>query len=185
MPKIFISFHHGHDGDRNAGYQYRDKLLEMFGNSETKYYSTTIVEGDISDSLSSRHIRRIIREEYLQETNITIVLIGPKTWTRKHVDWEIAGSVEESRSGLLGLFLPNSENYKAKNINPYVIPPRLWYNYTHDYATLKDWSKKSNEIWQWVLEAMNARHSQRPHNDYPIFKDNKIGKGWQLRRKVS
>ena len=51
---------------------------------------------------------------------MTIVLIGPCTWQRKHVDWEIGASLRKtrknSRCGLLGILLPNHPDYKKLQI---------------------------------------------------------------------
>ena len=33
-------------------------------------------------------MRQKIRDEYIRDATVAIVLIGPRTWQRKHVDWE-------------------------------------------------------------------------------------------------
>jgi hypothetical protein len=41
-----------------------------------------------------------------------VVLIGPKTKCRMHVDWEIAGAISSrvgGNSGLVGILLPNHQ----------------------------------------------------------------------------
>ena len=77
---------------------------------------------------------------------VTIVLMGPCTWQRKHVDWEIGSSLRatknNSRCGLLGIWLPSHPDYGRSNYNPRLIPPRLADNCNGDnpYARLYDWS---------------------------------------------
>ena len=55
---------------------------------------------------------RRVRELYLTDSTVTIVLIGRCTWARKYVDWEIASTLRNDsnnkRSGLLGIRLPSA-----------------------------------------------------------------------------
>jgi hypothetical protein len=55
---------------------------------------------------------RRIREEYLTDSTVTIVIGGQCTWARKYVDWEIASSLRDdannARSGLL-VYAPKGE----------------------------------------------------------------------------
>ena len=71
----------------------------------------SVNDGDISDYLSTETIRQKIRDNYLRDTSVTIVLIGPETWKRKYVDWEISSSIRNTeynpRSGFIGILLPN------------------------------------------------------------------------------
>ena len=63
--------------------------------------------GNIDDTdLKTATVRQKIRDEYIRDATVTIVLIGPRTWQRKHVDWEIGSSLRKSkrnpRCGLSG-----------------------------------------------------------------------------------
>jgi hypothetical protein len=66
--------------------------------------------GDIDDMLPNQTIRRIIRDQYLRESEVTIVLCGAETRFRKHVDWEIKSSMIDGsankKSGILIILLP-------------------------------------------------------------------------------
>jgi len=44
-------------------------------------------EDDFVDSTDNEYIKRRIREEYLTDSTVTIVLLGGCTWARKFVDW--------------------------------------------------------------------------------------------------
>ena len=69
--------------------------------------------GDISDDLSDQSIRQKIRDEYLRDSTVTIVLVGKNTWRRKHVDWEIYSSMFDGqvnkKSGILVVNLPSAD----------------------------------------------------------------------------
>ncbi|MFH1344330.1 MAG: TIR domain-containing protein, partial [Pseudomonadota bacterium] len=74
-----------------------------------------IQTGDIDSSLPTESFCQKIRDECLRDTSITIVLVGAETWKLKHVDWEIASSIKDTRynpcSGLIGLLLPTHSGH--------------------------------------------------------------------------
>jgi len=101
--RIFISYHH--HGDQ----AYKDSLLRM--NLDTPVFVDGSVDtGDISDDLPSESIRIKIRDEYLRESSVTILLVGLQTKRRKHVDWEVFSSMidgkKNKRSGIIVITLP-------------------------------------------------------------------------------
>lgn len=65
---------------------------------------------DIIDSTNVDYIRRTIREKYLKDSTVTLVLVGACTWARKFVDWEIYSSLRSNPSpnGLLAVQLPST-----------------------------------------------------------------------------
>ena len=105
MHKVFISYHHINDQP------YKEKLLEI-----NRYYSMfidgSVDTGDISDDLDDEAIREKIRDEYLRDSTVTIVLVGLEIKGRKHVDWEIYSSMFDGRinkkSGVLVINLPST-----------------------------------------------------------------------------
>ena len=81
--KIFISYHHKNDQC------YKDKFLKLFGeNGSNILVDCSVDTGDIDENLETDTIRQKIRDEYIREATVIIVLIGTQTWQRKHVDWE-------------------------------------------------------------------------------------------------
>ncbi len=60
---------------------------------------------DIPDDWTDEQIRRAIRDQYLRDSTVTIVLVGSKTRCRKHVDREIHSSIYDGpgnkKSGLI------------------------------------------------------------------------------------
>ena len=79
MRKVFISYHHRNDQD------YKEHILGL--NNQNKFFIDESVDTrDISDDLSDEAIRQKIRDDYLKETTVTILLVGVDTSKRKHVD---------------------------------------------------------------------------------------------------
>ena len=87
--KVFISYHHGND-------QAHKEALTEFNDKYGVFTDASVDSGDIDDELDDEAIREKIRDEYLQDSSVTIVLVGTETRRRKHVDWEIYSSM---RSG--------------------------------------------------------------------------------------
>lgn len=105
MHKVFISYHHKNDQ------YYKDFLIEMNRLSPI-FIDGSVDSGDISDDLTDQEIRRIIRDDYLKDTTVTILLVGTETKYRKHIDWEIFSSMIDGKvnkkSGLLVVNLPST-----------------------------------------------------------------------------
>ena len=117
--KIFVSFH-------EEDIRYKENFVRMMGK---RIVDRSVDTGNIDDAgLKTTTVRQKIRDEYIRDATVTIVLIGPRTWQRKHVDWEIGSSIRKtkrnSRCGLLGILLPNHPNYGKKR-NIHLLPPRL------------------------------------------------------------
>lgn len=118
--KVFVSFHHEDQG-------YKDLFVRMMGDD---IVDKSVEDGDIDDSnIKTETIRQNIRDDFIADATVTIVLIGPCTWQRKHVDWEIGSSLRDtkknSRCGLLGILLPKHPDFGTRKYHPHLIPPRL------------------------------------------------------------
>ena len=103
MHKVFISYHHQND-------QWYKEYLANFGKLYSIFIDESVDTGGISDDLTDERIREKIRDEYLRDSTVTIVLVGTETKRRKHVDWEIYSSMYDGpvnkKSGVLVLTLP-------------------------------------------------------------------------------
>lgn len=189
--KVFVSFHHNDQ-------TYKDLFVRMMaGDSVDK----SVEDGDIDDAnLKTDTIRQKIRDDFIADATVTVVLIGPCTWQRKHVDWEIGSSLRDtkknSRCGLLGILLPNHPNYFTTQCNPHLIPPRLAdncagfdpYAVIYKWPTIDLWSpawrveQAVRDIRDWIHKAFQRRKGPYPTNSRPQFKRNRSGNcsaGWQ------
>lgn len=102
--KVFISYHHENDQ------YYKERLLE-FNEYYQIFIDGSVDTGGISDDLDDKAIREKIRDEYLRDSTVTILLVGLETKKRKHIDWEIYSSMFDGRvnkkSGILVINLPS------------------------------------------------------------------------------
>ena len=107
MHKVFISYHHANDQ------RYKEHLVEM-GHRHRIFIDKSVDTGDIDEDFPDERIREIIRDRYLRDSTVTIVLIGQDTAKWKHVDWEIYSSMFDGqvnkKSGLLVISLPGTSD---------------------------------------------------------------------------
>lgn len=175
--KVFVSYHHAND-------QYYKNLFDnLFSNVYDIMVSKSVQIGDIDSNLSTERIRQKIRDEYLRDSTVTVVLIGSETWKRKHVDWEIGSSIRQteynSRSGLLGIILPSYPRNNLSSYNPYTIPPRLYDNIKCNFAQIYNWNDNPVVVQKWIHDAFDRRNKIIPDNSFPSFMNNRSGEIWQ------
>lgn len=139
--------------------------------------SKSVQIGDIDTNLKTETIRQKIRDEYLADSTVTVVLIGSETWKRKHVDWEISSSIRDTknstRSGLIGIILPSYQRKDTSKYDHYTIPPRLYDNIECDFAKIYNWSDNPFEVQQWIHGAFLRRDKINPNNSRRLFFDNR------------
>lgn len=135
------------------------------------------MEQDIIASEDTDYIMRRIRELYLKDSTVTIVLVGKCTWARRYVDWEIQASLRHGKTvtpnGLLGIVLP-SAGKKPK------APDRLRKNLLgkdgdDGYARWRWYPQRKDILAKYIEDAFQARTS-RAHlivNPQERFKYNK------------
>ena len=179
--KVFISFH-------NCDLKWKERFVEEM---EDRIIDESVDTCDIDDTnMKTAEVRRIIRDDYIRDATVTVVLIGRETWQRKHVDWEIGASLRASnhnkRTGLVGIVLPCHPSHSSKQINPRLIPPRLADNCYGDdpFAKIYDWPTHfaPAQVHRAIAEAFRRRTGTPPDNSYPAFADNRTTdwrKGWQ------
>ena len=106
MHKVFISYHHSNDQ------AYKNALID-FGRNFGVFIDKSVDTGDISEYLSDQAIREKIRDDYLRDSTVTILLVGSETKWRKHIDWEIYSSMfdgaRNKKSGILVINLPSTQ----------------------------------------------------------------------------
>ena len=82
--KVFVSYHHAEDE------AYKNTFCEKLS---PNFVDKSVEDGDIDPERRTDTIRRQIRERFIADATVTVVLIGKCTWQRKHVDWEIGSSL--------------------------------------------------------------------------------------------
>jgi hypothetical protein len=151
--KTFITYHHDDE----------DEVIDFV--NEFDYYRDIFIArgigegmpGDVINSSDTVYVMRRIRELYLTNSTVTIVLIGRCTWARRYVDWEIQTSLRHgdvtTPNGLLGIVLSSvgsnptaperlSRNLKGANNNQGYA---RWYWYPRTEYTLVQWIEDAYE----------------------------------------
>lgn len=172
--KVFISYYHG---DQEAVNKFVEDYSDVFIPK-----TVGVKDGDFDfDSSNPQYIMRRIREEKLQDSTVTIVLIGCCTHSRRYVDWEIKASLQQGQTlpnGLIGINLPYMGNTGAA-------PERLVDNLERDrqgnnvgYARYYVYPHSKNELRLWIEDAYNARINRASliHNRHDMMKYNQICK---------
>ena len=102
--KVFISYHHAND-------QYYKEELIRLNDIHNIFIDFSVDTGDIDENLDDNTIRQKIRDEYLKDSSVTILLVGKETKNRKHIDWELYSSMFDGtvnkKSGVLVINLPS------------------------------------------------------------------------------
>jgi len=154
--KVFISHYKGDKVEVEA-------FIEEFANKH-KVFTPNVLgandNDDFIDSADPAYVMTQIRKNYLQDTTVTIVLVGSCTHSRRYVDWEIKSSLQQGETlpnGVMGIILP-SQGTSAH------MPPRLKDNWTKGqtdcYARYWVYPKTPEELGKWIDDAYNARTSR-------------------------
>ena len=177
---VFVSYYH-------EDQYYKDRFALMM---EGYFVDRSVEDGDIDDqNIKTETIRQRIRDDFIREATVTVVLIGPCTWQRKHVDWEIGSSLRDTRfnkrCGLLGILLPNHPDANREKYRPRLVPPRLADNSGRDgsgFAVIYNWSADRGQVQRWIHAAFQRRTQVKPDNSRDQFGHNRSGdcsRGWQ------
>ena len=105
LHNVFISYHHEKD-------QWAKNALVNMNELHGIYAERSVRDGEISDQLPTETIRKMIRDNWLRKSTVTILLVGEETRFRKFVDWELKTSMIDGavnkRSGILVIMLPST-----------------------------------------------------------------------------
>lgn len=177
---VFVSYHH-----TEPDQTHRNDFEKFFAVHHEVMISKSVQIGELDPNLATDTVRQKIRDEYLRDATVTIVLIGANTWQRKHVDWEISSSIRDTaknpRSGLLGIFLPSFPFSADRKFNPKIIPPRLYDNWKDEnkrFAQLHYWTNDPLQLQEWIHTAFLDRNKIIPDNSYPHFVNNRTSNEW-------
>lgn len=157
--KVFISFYHQDD-------QYYKNYIDKY--LSENIINKSVMPGEYDSDNSDEYIKRLIREDKVSDSSVVVVLVGPNTKKRKHVDWEIYAGLSSSingNSGLVAIFLP--EMLKAKDGGYYYndMPARLADNIRSGYADCYDWNDAIIRFDSIIETAFNNRILRRDKID--------------------
>ncbi len=153
--KCFISYH-------KADQDEVDAFIKEFGDDKNIFIHRAVREMDqnIIDSTDNDYIMRRIREKYLTDSTVTVVLVGKCTWARKYVDWEVMSSLRNDtnnkRSGLLAINLKSmgsTSKLPGRVADNRVSKDGVESGYAHYYT----YPTRKDTLANWIQDAFDAR----------------------------
>lgn len=149
--KVFISFYHKDDQKYK---NYIDKYLSG------KIINKSVYDGEYDPDNCDEYIKRLIREEKVSDASVVVVLVGPNTKKRKHVDWEIYAGLSASVngcSGLIGILLPEFPLTSDGKFYTKDLPARLGDNVDSGYAKCYTWDYAIRHFDEVIQTAYSDR----------------------------
>lgn len=153
--KVFISFYHNDD-------QYYKDYIDKYLSSNI--INKSVMNGEYGSNSSAEYIKRLIREDKISDSSVVIVLIGPNTKKRKHVDWEIYAGLRASingTAGLIGVLLPTFPLDSAGKYFLDDLPARLADNVSSGYADIYTWEYFKNHSRSIIQDAFDNRITRK------------------------
>lgn len=99
MHKTFISYHHMNEQEL------KDELIKKFDKED--FLDVSVGDGEIDPDLDEDKIMDMIRNDYLHDSTVTLVLVGWETSERPYVNSEIQASLRDTsqnkHNGLLAV----------------------------------------------------------------------------------
>ncbi len=162
--KCFISYHKD-----DLGY------AEKFALEYSRVFISKVLgvsDQELVNSSDVNYIMRRIREDYLQDSTVTIVLLGKCTWSRKFVDWEIASSLrndpKNKRSGLLGIVLPSVGSIENVKLSSRMSANMGKRGEEPKYAWLHRYPDNATSLRKWIQDAFEARKTRQQLIDQSV-----------------
>ena len=158
MKKVFISYYHK-DSQR-----YKEQLISL-NNQYHIFEDNSVDTGDIDDTcLTDEQIRIKIRDEYIKDTDVFILLCGKNAKHRKHIDWEIHAamykSAVKSPIPILVINLPDSSN-ACRQINNYekaIIEKNSFIHWTK-YNSYSEYKLNYPDLPERILKSLANKES--------------------------
>ena len=149
--KVFIS---QYKGDTEAVQDFIDKWAYQEGVFIPKQLGVYDNE-DFINSSDTVYVMQQIKKKYLDDSTVTIVLLGTCTHSRRYIDWELKASLQQGQStpnGLLGIVLPSLSSAPNQ-------PNRFALNWNKNicYAEYHWAPRTAEQLGQWIETAYQAR----------------------------
>lgn len=151
-----------------------EKFIDDFKNVFTPKILGANDNDDFIDSSNTNYVMQCIRDRYLEDSTVTIVLLGTCTHSRRYIDWEIKSSLQQGKAlpnGLIGIALSDPPH-------PFCLPARFANNLKngHDdyYARYIRYPTSEQKLRKWIEDAHLARTTRAAliDNSLPMAKYN-------------
>jgi hypothetical protein len=173
--KVFVSYSH-------LNRQEAKSFVDTFGGPGGIFIPKIIGVSDTDDFINSTntdYVIQRIRDVHIQDSTITIVLVGECAHSRRYIDWEIKASltqgVDKLPNGLIAIQLLSA-------VNGADLPARLLKNWSpqHVNCFARYWRYPSSGelLRQWIEDAFEAKRTRSKwiQNPQEIMKYNSVCK---------
>ncbi|MBQ6921224.1 MAG: TIR domain-containing protein [Bacilli bacterium] len=169
--KVFISYYH-------KDQSYKDLICDVWNSNQELFDDYSVGFGDIDDTnKSDETIRKIIRDEYIADATVLLLLCGPETKTRKYIDWELHAAMYNTENnpkmGIVVINLPNSRNGvraptdREKEI---VAPNSNWTS----FDTRKEFEERYPSAPSRIIDSLYKCHSDITFVDWSTINNNHL-----------
>lgn len=167
--KVFISYYHDDD-------QYYKDKIESWNDIYDLFVDFSVNDGDIDDTnMSDETIRVKIRDEYIKDSTVLVLLCGPNTKHRKFIDWELHAAMYDTeknpKMGILVVNLPLCKNNiravedREKEI---VAPYTTWTS----FSTRAEYEKSYPDIPSRIIDSLVTKHSDITFVNWDTISEN-------------
>ncbi len=159
--KCFVSYH---QADEDEVARFIDDFSDVFIAKSLGVSD----DDDFVDSNDTDYVMRRIRELYLTDSTVTIVMVGKCTWARKYVDWEVASSLRDDpnnkRSGLMAITLHSVADDSSRRVPDRVNDSITGSDNDEGYARWWKYPKSKDSLRNLIEAALSYRDSRDPDN---------------------
>jgi hypothetical protein len=171
--KVFVAYSHLDQVEAN-------RFVQTFGGTGGVFIPKALGVSDRDDFINStntQYVMQKIRERYIQDSTVTVALIGTCTHSRRYIDWEIKASLQQGPdnlpNGLIAIQLLSSSSGAD-------LPPRLLGNWRQDhlncYARYWRYPQSEAQLREWIEDGFEARRTRSIwiQNPQDIMKKNAV-----------
>lgn len=112
-------------------------------------------------------------ESALTHCSVVVVLIGPNTRSSRWVDLEISLATEprigQPGAGLLGIILPEHEDFAKPYYGPDNVPLRLHDRIVWEYAIVRKWTVAPSMVEKWLTDVERRRYHFRSATNFSVL----------------
>jgi hypothetical protein len=148
--KCFISYHHA---DQTAVRNF----IDTFDENHDVFISRDItMPEDVVNSNNPEYVMDRIRQLYIRDSTVTIVMVGACTWSRQFVDWEVQASLRQPANGLPNGLIAILLDPTARSGR---LPDRTKRNVESEYAQFISYPAGPTSLSNAIEAAWNARYN--------------------------
>ena len=130
----------------NSDEYWRLRFDDVFGQSFKCHQVSPL---DAQGATGEDYVEKLTSSGMLTRETVMVVLIGPKAFASKKLDWEISAALKKKGgrpTGIVPVRLPNHEDHRKKTVSPKRFPIRIVDNLHSGFLKLYDWTESPQEL---------------------------------------